>query len=76
MDNKQHKVMIFEKRKHTVSSIFVLVSAGALPKRQQRHGAETEAVEGKVADSALVLLWAIRTYSGGGGAHHGGVLCH
>ena len=58
MDNKQHKVMIFEKRKHTVSSIFVLVSAGALPKRQQRHGAETEAVEGKVADSALVLLWA------------------
>ena len=58
MDNKQHKVMIFEKRKHTVSSIFVLVSAGALPKRQQRRGAETEAVEGKVADSALVLLWA------------------
>lgn len=50
--------MIFEKRKHTVSSIFTLVSTRALPKRQQRHGAETEAVEGEVAHSALVLLWA------------------
>ena len=50
--------MIFEKRKHTVSSIFALVSSRALPKWQQRHGAETEAVEGEVAHSALVLLWA------------------
>ena len=58
MDNKQHKVIIFKKRKHTVSLILVLVSAGALPKRQQRQGAETEAVEGEVADSELVLLWA------------------